>query len=424
MIRKKLVVICTALYKIRMMRILAIETSCDETALALVEAEGKEKPGFKILGSAVHSQIDVHKEYGGVFPTLAKREHIVNLVPVLAKVLKEAEVLKENPKALPKDKKEKIEKILERENGLVLPLLNFLEKYEKAELDAVAVTRGPGLEPALWVGINFAKALASAWDMPIMPANHIEGHMMSVLADTGAEIEFPAVALTISGGHTELVLARNWRDYVLLGATRDDAVGEAFDKAARILGLPYPGGPEISRLAEQARTDAEQTRKSTEIIPSKSAPIPRGSAFRLPRPMIDSGNYDFSFSGIKTAVLYMVREIPKMTEEIKKLIAREFEDAVAEVLVKKTKDALLEFNPKTLIVSGGVIANLYIRSAFEDTIKDFPETKLLFPQRHLSTDNAVMIGIAAAVRMFSGEAGVSADSEIKADGNLRLAGVS
>src|SRR3989344_935429 len=207
------------------MRILAIETSCDETAIAIVECSGNETSArFTVLGNALLSQVEIHKEYGGVVPMLAKREHQKNLPHILDKAIAEANV----------------------------PL---------QDIDAIAVTAGPGLEPALWVGINFAKALALVWNKPLVAVNHMEGHLLASLSEKIGEqlsisnLQFPILALLISGGHTELVLMKKWLEYELVGQTRDDAVGEAFDKVARMFGLPCPGGPEISRLAESVRSD-------------------------------------------------------------------------------------------------------------------------------------------------------------------------
>ena len=319
------------------MRILGIETSCDETAICVLECDGgAEKPTFKVLANALYSQAKLHAEFGGVFPMLAKREHLKNLPVLLKKVL---------------------------------------EKVGENKIDAIAVTVGPGLEPALWTGVNFSEELGKKWQVPVIPTNHMEGHIAAVL--TQGEVKFPALALLISGGHTELVLAKKWGEYEVLGQTRDDAVGEAFDKVARILGLPYPGGPEISRLAKEARR------------------VSLAAPFSLPRPMLKSDDYDFSFSGLKTAVLYSVKKIPELTAEVKMAVAREFEDAAAEVLVSKTRKALEQFGTPTLILGGGVSANTFIRESFKKLVEEFPETTLLVPDPSMSTDNAVMIAMAS-----------------------------
>ncbi len=291
------------------MKILAIETSCDETAIAVVEAQGNEKEArFRVLGNALLSQIEIHQQYGGVFPALAKREHAKNLVPILEAALEEAELLHESLQTISPEMRAKIAEILAREPGLTEQFFEFVSECETPEVDAIAVTAGPGLEPALWVGINFARALSLLWQKPLVAVNHMEGHILSALAErtrTESEkfkneksgeslyikdIALPVLALLISGGHTELVLMREWLSYELIGQTRDDAVGEAFDKVARMLNLPYPGGPQISKLAEEARAVSEK------------------NPYALPRPMIDSGTCDFSFAGLKTAVLYLLND--------------------------------------------------------------------------------------------------------------------
>lgn len=401
------------------MKILGIETSCDETAISVVEASGDiESLFFKLLGSAVNSQIEIHKEYGGVFPTLAKREHEKNLPIVLEEALDKAFSLK--PEA-------------------------------RSSIDLIIVTTGPGLEPALWTGIKFAEDLGKKWNVPVIGANHMEGHIASVLLcktdanskskilskTNGLEIknskiEFPSLALLISGGHTELILMESWHNKRKIGETVDDAVGEAFDKVARMLGLPYPGGPEISKLAEKAREEGIEQEK------------------RFPRPMIHSKDYNFSFSGLKTSVLYYIRDLRNSsgarlarldgasTEEIfqqknlrssggtipevlsqnqKKEIAREFEDAVVEVLLSKTKKAIEEWSPKTLIIGGGVIANKLIRETFLNLKSNFPQLEILIPERELTTDNATMIAIAGYIKYL--KSGVEKE-ELKADGNLDI----
>jgi len=386
------------------MKILAIETSCDETAVSIVEATGEiGNASFSVLGNALLSQVEIHKEYGGVFPMLAKREHAKNLVPILTKALEEAEILEVSASKLSPGERERIETLLEREHSLAEFLIAFFESYEKPPVDAIAVTAGPGLEPALWVGINFAKALATAWNLPIVPINHMEGHVISsLIRDQKIEnIAFPALALLISGGHTELVLMKDWLAYQLVGSTLDDAVGEAFDKVARMLELPYPGGPEISKLAEAAR---EKNTKGD---------------IKLPRPMIGANNCDFSFSGLKTAALYSLRDIPAITHEAKESFAREFEDAVTEVLVAKTKRAMKEHGVKTLIIGGGVSANKNIRKEFETFVaKDFPEARLYIPSRELTTDNAIMI--AAAAYFNAMKYGLPTSADFIAEGNLSL----
>jgi len=332
------------------MKILAIETSCDETAIAILECVGNEETAqFTVLGNALISQIEIHKKYGGVFPALAKREHAKNLVPILEAALEESELLHEDTQIIPEETRTKISEILVREPGLSEAFFAFVSECEPPAIDAIAVTAGPGLEPALWVGINFAKALACIWEKPLVAVNHMEGHILAALAKKSAgekleikNVEMPVLALLISGGHTQLVLMREWLQYELIGETRDDAVGEAFDKVARMLALPYPGGPEISRLAEESRAAFCRTAGfgSGEMPPGERLPdLGLGAGYpdvRLPRPMINDATCDFSFAGLKTAVLYLVRDLPDISENDKKHLAHEFENAVADVLWKKT----------------------------------------------------------------------------------------
>ncbi len=393
------------------MIILAIETSCDETAVSIVEAEGGlEQPCFNVLAHLVHSQVDLHALYGGVVPMLAKREHAKQLTPLLQHALSQAGLLTKIKNRAEDGVGDQIREILTREEGLAENLLNFLGCHERPAIDAIAVTYGPGLEPALWVGINFAKALALAWDKPLLPINHLEGHVLSVLINpkqkTDLKIDFPALALIVSGGHTELVLMKNYLQYELLGQTRDDAAGEAFDKVARILGLPYPGGPEISKLAEKALGH-------------------QVSKYNLPRPMMHSGNFDFSFSGLKTAVLYLVKKLgglEGLDESTKIAIAYEFQEAVIEVLVHKTLRAIKQYQPQTIIAAGGVMANKQLKLVLELAIGgQNASIKTLFPTSALATDNATMIAVAAYFRSLSGHTSPDKhDSRLIANGNLGL----
>ncbi len=366
------------------MKILAIETSCDETAISVIEASGDiDDTHFEICGDKILSQIDLHRKYGGVYPSLAKREHAKNLVPVLTETLQEANLLNKKNSTLEAPVLEDLLDLLVREPELFNQIVHFFNTYEIPKIDAIAVTYGPGLEPALWVGINFAKALADIWQIEIIPVNHMEGHIFAgLLKETQggllniSNINFPILALLISGGHTELILLKKWNEHKILGSTQDDAVGEAFDKTARILGLPYPGGPEISRIAQEARDENLKLEQ------------------RLPRPMINSDNLNFSFSGLKTAVLYLVQKTD-LDETNKKKIAREFEDAAIEVLIKKTVRAVKEYSIKTLVVGGGVSANTHLRKELTKQIKeDFPSLALAIPNNSLTTDNAIMIGVA------------------------------
>lgn len=408
------------------MIILGIETSCDETAVSVVEGNGSlETPIFRVLGSAIQSQVDLHRAFGGVVPGLAKREHQRNLLPVLAESLFEAgliseetlKILNENLIA-DTDRQEEIDRIWQK----------TFEGVANPGIDLIAVTVGPGLEPALWTGITFAKILGQKWQIPVHGTNHMEGHIASVLfnkteGSSNREIKFPAIALLISGGHTELVLLENWLSKTKIGETLDDAVGEAYDKVARMLDLPYPGGPQISALAEKARDlNIELDRK-------------------LPRPMIHSKDFNFSFSGLKTAVLYYLRKtsppsidsnnsrlvtaplpLPRgggkviISEKEKLAIAREFEDAVTEVLISKTRSAIEKHNPHTLIIGGGVIANHNIRKNILELENYYPDLKALVPTKDLATDNATMIAIAGYLEKISGQSGAA----LRADGNLEI----
>ncbi len=396
------------------MKILAIETSCDETAVAILECDGDEKSArFTILGNALLSQIEIHRPFGGVFPAVAKREHAKNLVPLLEAALEEAELLREDTRTFGEGLPERIAIILEREPDLGQAFLSVISGMEVPELDAITVTAGPGLAPALWVGVNFAKALSLAWDKPLIAANHMEGHALSALLtevpDTDArtydlkDIPMPLLALLISGGHTELVAAQKWRDYTLVGRTRDDAVGEAFDKVARMLGLPYPGGPEISALAERDREDA------------------RTNPYTLPRPMIDTDDYDFSFSGLKTAVLYRTKEM-ELTEIEKEQLARAFEDAASDVLYTKTSKALAHTGARTLAIGGGVSANAHIRNVFRTRLpQDHPEVSLFIPSAFLTGDNAIMIALAGYYAWLRKD--FTTPDSLVANGNLSLSSV-
>ncbi len=335
------------------MRILAIETSCDETAIALLECSGGlAAPKFRILKDALASQIKIHRPFGGVVPNLAKREHIKNL-PVLWKKLKVADV-------------------------------------DMRRVDLIAVTSGPGLEPALWAGITFAQELQKQLNatsdkrhVPLVGANHLEGHLYSfLLAEkkgvryqvSGIKKLFPAVGLIVSGGHTTLMLLKDLKTRKKLGETRDDAVGEAFDKVARILGLPYPGGPEVQKIA--LRGDP--------------------SAIPFPRPMTDQKNYDFSFSGLKTAVLYHMRDNPRAD---KADVAASFQEAALDTLLQKTSRAVREFRAHSILLSGGVAANKPLRDKLAAAAEK-SGIKFLVAEFEHNTDNAVMIGVAAYVNFL------------------------
>lgn len=395
------------------MKVLAIETSCDETAVSILEASGTfPNVSFRVLGNALLSQAKLHAEYGGVFPSLAKREHAGAIVPLIEDALTQANL--PSPQS---NKRYDISYRLQRshissgspdlvslfahEPGLAEQMSAFLARVAVPDLDAIAVTAGPGLEPALWVGINAAKALSTTWNLPLLPVNHMEGHFLSSLIENEKieNVELPVLGLLISGGHTEFVVMEEWMKYKTIGSTVDDAVGEAFDKTARLLGLPYPGGPQISKLAEEARAEGLE-------------PI-----FELPRPMAKSGDLRFSFSGLKTAVLYTVQKIETLTDAHKKALTLEFETAVGDVIRTKTEQALINTGAKTFLIGGGVAANTHIRRELTKLIaEEFPGVKLCLPHPRDTGDNAVMIAQTALLSLLSGQQPRGGD--IRADGNL------
>lgn len=389
------------------MKMLSIETSADETSVSVVSIEGDfPAASYEVLGNALHSQIKLHAEYGGIFPAMAKREHAKAIVPLLKLALEEAGLLEAGNHELTSKKTEDLYETLVREPDLAETLLEFLEQHERPEIDVISVTSGPGLEPALWVGVNFAKSLSRVWDINVVAVNHMEGHILASVYDVEdenklSELVFPALALLVSGGHTELVLMKDWGQYEKIGQTRDDAVGEAFDKAARMIGLPYPGGPEIGRLAKIARASKLPTFAD------------------LPRPMLHSGDLDFSFSGIKTAVRYAI-EGKELSEKETEAIARDFEDAVTEVLVKKTLIAAEQYGVGSIIVGGGVSASQFLRQELQKAVLEkLPQTEVYFPKPGLSTDNSVMIAIAGHARLSSAS-NPAAAQYIKADGNRSI----
>lgn len=378
------------------MKILAIETSCDETALSVLETK-ELKTGIyvKVLGNAINSQIKIHEKYGGVFPALAKRAHAENIIPLLNIVLKDSGLLKglKNKRKLDQKEKNKIEKLFSHEAEIIPEIISIYEKYSTPKLDKIVVTEGPGLEPALWVGINTAKALGLLWNIEIIPENHMKGHLLSSLIEKTQNDNYfklltpdkPIVALLISGGHTEIVVSKKSGKYEVLGETLDDAVGEAFDKVARMLSLPYPGGPQISLLAKNAREKFKEE-KLKEL------------SSLLPRPMKGSKDFNFSFSGLKTAVLYTIKKIETIDENTKMEIAYAFEEAAADVLSHKLLKACEKVGAKTIVVGGGVSANEYLRKRISNMVEEkMTNVKLYLPEKELSTDNAVMIGLSAIV---------------------------
>lgn len=337
------------------MKLLAIESSCDETAAAVLTGDIKSKrPKFKLLSSVVKSQIAIHQKTGGVVPEVAARAHMQNILPVTAKALKDA-------------------------------------KLKLADIDYVAVTSGPGLIVSLIVGVEFVKGLALATNKPLVPTNHMAGHLYSAFSEHPEKVKFPALAIVVSGGHTQLMLIKDYQHYKTIGSTVDDAAGEAFDKVARLLKLPYPGGPEISKLALQGKNDLKFT-----------------------RPMLHENNFDFSFSGLKTAVLYYIDKLPKpLSRQTKADIAMSFERAVVDVLVTKAMRAAKKYRCKTVTLCGGVAANRYLRDTLKGAAKQ-NKLHLLIPPFELCTDNAAMIAMAAYFKLQGGYK-PSNPTKIKAD---------
>jgi len=392
--------------------ILAIETSCDETAAAVLSLNKQNLPVFspqdssfseklflsrnksadkntlywpkiQTLSSVIKSQIKLHANMGGVVPEVAARAHLKYIRPVVTKALK--------------DSKLKIE-----------------------QLDYIAVTQGPGLIPSLLVGVEFAKMLSLSSGIPLLPINHMAGHLYSPFGGMSSKLSspsnlkflFPMICLIVSGGHTMIVVMENTKNYKVIGRTVDDAAGEAFDKVAKLLGLPYPGGPAVSKLATKSKT--------TNIV--------------FPRPMLHSKDYNFSFSGLKTAVLYKTQDLKfkisatapmsigamadRKDLKIKAEICKAFQDAAVDILAIKTLRAAKEYKAKSISISGGVSANNALQKRFEQDCKK-NKLKLLLPGKGLSTDNAEMIGIAAAFALING-ARQTSPTKVIADPNLEL----
>jgi len=339
------------------MYILGIETSCDETAAAILDVSAKS--GVKVLSNVISSQIEIHQKYGGVVPEIAAREHVLHIIPVINESLVKAGI-------------------------------------KASQIKAIAVTAGPGLVTSLLAGVETAKTLAYAWKKPLVPVNHIEGHIHANFIDLKKPIKFPAIVLTVSGGHTNLVLLKGYLKYQVIGETRDDAAGEAFDKGAKMMGIGYPGGPIVAKYALKAKA----------------------SDIKLPRPMINSAGFDFSFSGLKTSLLYTLKKDAKWQNKIPEYCF-ELQEAIVETLVSKTIKAAKKYNAKTVMLSGGVAANRHLREVLEKTVKE----KLLnvvfhMPNLAYTTDNAAMIAMAGYYRFINKK--TVGWEKIKMDCNLEL----
>ena len=336
-------------------RILGFESSCDETGVALVEVEGSTPP--RLLAEALHSQISMHQAYGGVVPELASRDHVRRVLPLTREVLDQA--------------------------GLGLH-----------EVDLIAYTQGPGLAGALLVGAGVAVAIAAALGKPALPVHHLEGHLLSPFLSADPP-EFPFVALLVSGGHTQLMQVNDVGAYEMLGETIDDAAGEAFDKSAKLLGLPYPGGPHLARLAESGNA----------------------ASFALPRPLLHSGRPDFSFAGLKTAVLTQVKKLGVAPSEQQRAdLAASTQAAITEVLVKKSLLALQSTGLKRLVVAGGVGANASLRAQLNAACAK-RGIRVHYPELSLCTDNGAMIAMAAALRV---QRGLAQGAAVRRDGGFEV----
>ena len=343
------------------MIVLGFESSCDETGVALVQAAGQGVPA--LLSAALHSQIEMHQAYGGVVPELASRDHIQRVIPLTNRVFSDADI-------------------------------------QEYAIDYVAFTRGPGLAGALLVGAGAACAMAAAWGKPVIGVHHLEGHLLSPFLSSDPP-EFPFIALLVSGGHTQLMRVDGVRRYQMQGETIDDAAGEAFDKSAKLLGLAYPGGPALAKLAEQGDP----------------------GAYKLPRPLLHSGDLDFSFAGLKTAVLTQIKrlvaDVPEgarvradlllnLTDQARADMAASTQAAITEVLVKKSLKALELQGLKRLVVAGGVGANQSLRTQLNAACSQ-RGVRVHYPELHLCTDNGAMIALAAAMRLQAGVAQASCD---------------
>lgn len=360
------------------MKILGIESSCDDTSAALLECS---KSGCFVLRESTASQIAIHKKYGGVVPEIAGRMHAEKIIPLIEHVL------------------------------------------DGQKPDAIAVASGPGLITGLIVGVEAARTLSATWKIPLVSVNHMAGHIHSVEIETQCHCEeakgrrgnlsenmnnknaivYPALALIVSGGHTEIIKISGEGKYKMIGATRDDAAGECFDKAAKMLGLPYPGGPQISKLALEGKTDA----------------------IKFPRPMLNDNNYDFSFAGLKTSALYYLRDhnsvnCELITENCHDFCAS-FEQAIVDTLVGKMSRAIKKLKPKTVILCGGVSANKKLRETLRDAVAQFPKTKYMIPEGHHCMDNAAMVARAGfATLKTKTKAGYTDWKKLKADPNWEL----
>lgn len=324
------------------MYILGIETSCDETAASIIKVNDK-NDRILVLSNIISSQIEIHKKYGGVVPEVAAREHVLNILPVINEALTQA-------------------------------------KIKPQKIDLIAVTKGPGLITSLISGVETVRALSYAWQKPIIEINHVEGHIYSNFINPVSKINYPALILTVSGGHTNLVLMNKDKKLKIIGETLDDAAGEAYDKGAKMMGLGYPGGPIIAKLADEYASSSKKTTIS------------------LPRPMLTAPNFNFSFSGLKTALLYQLQK-DKNWKKRQKEYCFAYQEAIIDILTAKTIKAARKFQVKTIMLSGGVSANQALRDKLEESIKrELKAVNFLAPAKIYTTDNAAMIASAAVFK--------------------------
>jgi len=319
------------------MYILGIESSCDESAASVLKASGKKT---EILSNIIASQINIHAQYGGVIPEIAAREHVLHILPTIHSALKQAGI-------------------------------------SKKEIKAIAVTQGPGLITSLIAGVESAKALSLIWKKPLIPVHHIIGHIYANFINRNPAPKFPLLALVVSGGHSNLIYMKDHYQFKIIGETRDDAAGEAYDKAAKMMGLSYPGGPIIAKYAEEYRQSGKKC------------------SLELPRPMLNSPDFDFSFSGLKTALLYQLQKDKNWKKRLPEYCFA-FEQAIIETLIHKTLKAANKYQPKSIVLAGGVAANNALREQLKAKIENkLPNISLFLPEKQYTTDNAAMIASAA-----------------------------
>jgi len=348
--------------KLKVKYILGIESSCDETAASIVKVD--QKTGHVlVLSNIISSQIEIHKKYGGVVPEVAAREHVLNILPVINEALEKA-------------------------------------KITEKDIDLIGVTKGPGLITSLITGLETVRALSYVWNKPVLEINHIEGHIYSNFINLEKPLKFPALILTVSGGHTNLVLMDKNQKLKIIAETLDDAAGEAYDKGAKMLGLGYPGGPLISKMAKEFK----ESGKNTDI--------------ELPRPMLNSPSLNFSFSGLKTALLYKLQKDKNWSKRQAEYCFA-YQEAIIDILIKKTIKAAKKYLAETIMLSGGVSANEELRTKMTEVINhEFPKTRFLIPERQYTTDNAAMIATAAA--FLANKKKTTPYNKLKVDPSLQL----